>query len=130
MYSRDLVAPSPVLLAQFRYPAIRGRRLSRGNVGNEAGQAADRGHVTAWRRGGFGRALLRDDGARKAELCALPSAALAACATGRTAPESEISPKYTASAGSGALASEETSAAATARSAAGSLMRRPPATLR
>jgi hypothetical protein len=51
-------------------------------------------------------------------------------ATGRTAPDKDISPKYTASAGSGALASEETSAAAAARSAAGSWMRSPPATLR
>jgi len=42
------------------------------------------------------------------------------CATGRTAPDSEISPKYTASTGNGALASDDTSAAAAARSAAGS----------
>src|SRR5580704_8059074 len=52
------------------------------------------------------------------------------CATGRIAPDSDTSPKNTASGGSGALLSEETSAAAAARSAAGSWMRRPPATLR
>ena len=34
---------------------------------------------------------------------------VAACATGRTAPDSEISPKYTASAGNGASVNEETS---------------------
>src|SRR3569833_772718 len=48
--------------------------------------------------------------------------------TGRTPPASEISPKYTASGGSGELESEEISAAATARSAAGSLTFNPPAT--
>src|SRR6266851_2012492 len=52
------------------------------------------------------------------------------CATGRTAPDSEISPKYTASVGSGALTSDDTRAAAAARSAAGSWIRRPPATFR
>ena len=50
--------------------------------------------------------------------------------TGRTSPVSPISPNSTVSAGTGCLEIEDTSAAATARSAAGSLSRRPPATLR
>ena len=53
-----------------------------------------------------------------------------AWATGRTRPDRPISPKTTVSAGTGVSVSAETSAAATARSAAGSLMRRPPATFR
>src|SRR6185437_6003398 len=53
-----------------------------------------------------------------------------ACPTGRTSPERPISPKITVSAGTGRRLKAETSAAATARSAAGSAMRKPPATLR
>jgi hypothetical protein len=50
--------------------------------------------------------------------------------TARTSPESATSPKATVSRGKGASASAEISAAATARSAAGSVMRKPPATER
>src|SRR5690606_15062984 len=50
--------------------------------------------------------------------------------TGRTSPDSPSSPKTTVPAGNGWLVREEMTAAATARSAAGSLMRRPPATFR
>ena len=52
------------------------------------------------------------------------------CVTGRTSPDNPISPKATARRGAGVSVSEETSAAATARSAAGSATRKPPATLR
>jgi hypothetical protein len=50
--------------------------------------------------------------------------------TGRTSPPSPISPNTTMSPGTCSSASDDTTAAATARSAAGSLIRRPPATFR
>jgi hypothetical protein len=53
-----------------------------------------------------------------------------ACPTWRISPERPISPNTTVSAGTGSKLKAESSAAATARSAAGSLMRKPPATLR
>ncbi len=51
-------------------------------------------------------------------------------ATGRSAPDSEISPNTTVSVGRAASSRALSSAQATARSAAGSVTRRPPATLR
>ena len=50
--------------------------------------------------------------------------------TGRTSPDRLISPKQAVPSGIGLSLIEDISAAATARSAAGSPMRRPPATLR
>ncbi len=52
------------------------------------------------------------------------------CATWRTSPARPISPKNTVSAGSGTVLSALINAAATAKSAAGSLMRIPPAMFR
>ncbi len=49
--------------------------------------------------------------------------------TGRTSPDKLISPNTTLSLGKGTSKAEEAIAAATARSAAGSFMRNPPATL-
>ncbi len=46
------------------------------------------------------------------------------------APESDSSPKYTRLGGKGVFVNDDTSAAATARSAAGSVIFMPPATLR
>ena len=50
--------------------------------------------------------------------------------TGRTSPPRPISPNTTMSAGTGSSDRDDTTAAATARSAAGSPMRKPPATFR
>ena len=50
--------------------------------------------------------------------------------TGRTSPERPISPNTTTSAGTGTPVIDDTNAAATAKSAAGSLIRNPPATFR
>src|SRR3954453_6731355 len=75
------------------------------------------------------------EGRTGTQACVKPSLAaslslISACATGRTRPDSAISPNTTMSGGTGISVSAETSAAATARSAAGSTMRNPPAMFR
>ena len=69
------------------------RRAALGDVGDQIGEAADAGELQANIGGGFAARRLGQEGAGKAELLRPPSAAPAACATGRTAPDSDTSPK-------------------------------------
>ena len=93
-----------------RFPAARGR------PGRTAGGCRGR-------PGGAGRRR------SKPSFCASFSRA-SACATWRTSPDRPTSPKNTMPGSVGRSVAAEARAAATARSAAGSVMRRPPATLR
>src|SRR5260221_195233 len=103
-------------------PASGSTRWRRCRISRRATAPADSRSLPRPRKGGTSAAVKPSLPASLRRASAWP--------TGRTSPDRPISPKITVSAGIGRKLSADTSAAATARSAAGSAMRKPPATLR